>query len=92
MGLLRTWAPASHTPDRRSCARGSVNGEPHRRPLERMILGTYAEMPGLLLKLPQAARLFGLRQETCRVVLDNLTERRMLRCTEDGQYGFRGRR
>ena len=92
MGLFSASAPTLHRPDRRSCVRGSINGEPHRRPLERMILGTYAEMPGLLLKLPQAARLFGLRQETCRVVLEDLTLRRMLRCTEDGQYGFRSRR
>jgi hypothetical protein len=90
MGILRISTPTVRTPDRRSCVRGTVNGEPQRTQLERMILGTYSEMPGLLLTLPQAARLFGLRQETCRVVLDDLTRRHVLRCTEDGQYGYRG--
>lgn len=92
MGILRTATPPPRTPERRNAVRGDVNGEPHRGQLERMILGTYAEMPGLLLTLPQAARLFGLRQETCRVVLDDLAQRSLVRRTETGHYGFRARR
>ena len=63
-----------------------------RSQLERIIIGTYNEMPGLLLHLPQAARLFGLRLETCRVVMEDLVERCVLRCTIDGQYGLRSAR
>jgi hypothetical protein len=37
-----------------------------------MIMGTYREMPGLSLDLNQASRLFGLRESTCRVVLNDL--------------------
>jgi hypothetical protein len=77
-----------HTSDRRARTRGTVHGEPPRRQLEGMILGTYTEMPGLLLHLPQAARLFGLRPETCRLVLHDLVQRGLLRRTHDGQYAW----
>jgi len=50
------------------------------------ILETYREMPGLSLYLHQAVRLFGLRVNTCRVVLDQLVARGSLRRTADGQY------
>ena len=76
-------------PERRERPRGTVNGEPPRRQLETMILGTYSEMPGLSLHLPQAARLFGLRHETCRVVLEDLVRRGSLRRAEDGQFMLR---
>jgi hypothetical protein len=51
-----------------------------------MITGTYREMPGLSLDLPQAALLFGLRPTTCRVVLDDLVRGGRLRRATDGQY------
>jgi DNA-binding IclR family transcriptional regulator len=43
-------------------------------------------MPGLILHLNQAARLFGLREQTCRAVLDVLVRQGQLRRAADGQY------
>jgi hypothetical protein len=74
------------TPDRRQIARGGPQGEPPRRDLVALILGTYKEMPGLILHLNQAARLFGLREITCRMVLDELVQQGHLRRASDGQY------
>jgi hypothetical protein len=51
-----------------------------------LILGTYAEMPGLSLYLNQAARLFGLREATCTVVMNDLVREGALRRSADGQY------
>jgi hypothetical protein len=51
-----------------------------------MIVGTYREMPGLALDIDQAARLFGVRAGTCRVVLDDLVTDGQLRRMDDGQY------
>lgn len=72
--------------DRRRSARGGVNGEASRGHLVALILGTYAEMPGLSLHAHQAARLFGLRETTCLVVLDDLVKQGRLRRAADGQY------
>jgi hypothetical protein len=72
--------------ERRSSTRGGEHGEPSRARLTTLILGTYAEMPGLSLHLPQAARLFGLREATCVVVLNDLVRRGHLRQSADGQY------
>ena len=72
--------------ERRRSVRGSVNGEPHRAQLIALILGSYAEMPGLSLHLDQARRLFGLREATCHVVLSDLVRDGRLRQSEDGQY------
>ena len=72
--------------ERRTRNRGTVDSEPHRPQLVSMIVGTYHEMPGLRLHLPQAARLFGLRTGTCRVVLDDLVGKGLLRKADDGQY------
>lgn len=72
--------------DRRSNVRGTTAGEPDRRFLISMILGTYREMPGLTLHVNQAARLFGLRISTCRIVLDDLVHAGQLRRAADGQY------
>lgn len=71
--------------ERRGTVRG-VNGEPSRSDLVNLILGTYAEMPGMSLHLPQAARLFGLREATCSVVLDDLVRGGRLRRSREGQY------
>jgi hypothetical protein len=54
--------------------------------LVEVVLGTYHEMPGLVLDLRQAARLFGLAEPTCRVVLDELVRQHRLNRGEDGQY------
>ena len=72
--------------DRRRHRRGEEGGEPQRKSLEAMIRGTYREMPGLSLSLDQAARLFGLREQTCRIVLDDLVGSGALRRGADGQY------
>lgn len=78
-------APTHPQRDRRRTPRGA-NGEPSRSHLVNLILGTYAEMPGMSLHLPQAARLFGLREATCSVVLDDLVRDGRLRRSQDGQY------
>jgi hypothetical protein len=43
-------------------------------------------MTGLCLHLGQAARLFALRDTTCRIVLDDLVNQGVLRRATDGQY------
>lgn len=78
--------PQFQIADRRGQGRGGQNGEPDRRYLVSMIVGTYREMPGLCLHLNQAARLFGLRTTTCRIVLDDLVRVGQLRRAPDGQY------
>ena len=72
--------------DRRRHRRGEAGAEPQRKSLEAMIRGTYREMPGLSLSVPQAARLFGLREQTCRIVLDDLVGAGVLRRRAEGQY------
>ena len=44
----------------------------------------FNEMPGMVLTLGQAARLFGLDQEFCRVVIDTLVDSAYLRMTTAG--------
>jgi len=64
-------------------------GTPERRQVRNpteSILSSYQEMPGLILHLNQAARLFGLREATCRTVLDDLVRQGKLRRAADGQY------
>jgi hypothetical protein len=79
--------PATRVPlERRRSHRGSIEGEPPRPQLVRMIEASYREMPGLSLHLRQAARLFGLREATCRVVLEDLVRKGRLRRSADGQY------
>jgi hypothetical protein len=82
-----TSAPTmSHGSERRRSMRGSVHGEPSRAHLVALILGTYEEMPDLSLNLHQAARLFGLREATCLVVLSDLVRECRLRQSADNQY------
>ena len=71
--------------ERRKQARGGVT-EPSRPQLVTMVIGTFREMPGLSLHLNQAARLFGVRAETCRILLDDLVAQGRLRRAHDGQY------
>jgi hypothetical protein len=73
-------------PDRRKAARGTSLGEPPRSELTSRILGSYREMPGLMLALPQAARLFGIRESTCAIVLEDLVREGQLGRAADGQY------
>ena len=76
----------SNRSERRRSMRGSPHGEPSRTHLRELILGTYKEMPGLSLHLHQAARLFGLREATCLVVLNDLVREGRLRQSADNQY------
>ena len=76
----------SDRPERRGSLRGDGQGEPSRDRLISLILGTYAEMPGLSLHLHQAARLFGLRELTCSAVLNDLVRDARLRRSADSQY------
>ena len=50
----------------------------------RRVLAEFEEMPGLTLTLGQAARLFGLDPQTCRIVLDSLVDSAYLRETSAG--------
>jgi hypothetical protein len=79
-------ATSHHLVERRRSPRESPRGEPGRAVLESLIVGTYREMPGLILTLPQAARLFGLRDVTCRVLFTDLVRQGRLRQLKDGQY------
>jgi hypothetical protein len=72
--------------DRRHAVRGTPDGEPPRLALIASILGSYREMPGLCLRVEQAARLFGLRRATCEIVLEDLVREGQLRRDADGQY------
>jgi hypothetical protein len=79
-------APPAHPQSDRRRTRRGADGEPSRSRLVNLILGTYDEMPGTSLHVPQAARLFGLRETTCSVVLDDLVRDGRLRRSRDGQY------
>jgi hypothetical protein len=83
-GNLSTTISSSR--ERRLAQRDGIHGEPDRQHLVSLIISTYAEMPGLSLTLRQAARLFGLREATCRVVLNDLVRDRQLRQSADHQY------
>jgi len=63
-----------------------VNGEPQRAQLVSLVIGTFKETLGERLSLAEASRLFGLREVTCRVVLDHLVGQKLLRRTRDGRY------
>lgn len=76
----------SGSSERREIPRGLVFGEPAREELAATILGNYREMPGLCLRVEQAARLFGLRLRTCEAVLSDLVRTGRLRRAPDGQY------
>ena len=71
--------------DRRRVVRG-VGGEPERAQLIPTVLGTFKETLGERLSLAEARRLFGLREVTCRVILDYLVGEQLLRRTRDGRY------
>jgi hypothetical protein len=72
--------------ERRTHNRGTPEGGPPRYVLVAMIQGTFAEIPGLALQIPQAARLFVLRPEVCQVVLEDLVTVGRLRRLPDGRY------
>ncbi len=72
--------------ERRQITRGISDREPKRSRVVETILGSYREMPGLCLRLDQAARLFNLGIEPCRIILDDLVRECRLRQDPQGQY------
>ena len=60
-----------------------------RQALVRRVRAEFDEMRGLRLSLPQAERLFGLREDVCCRILTALTEERFLKRTTSGLYGRR---
>jgi hypothetical protein len=50
------------------------------------IYGEFSDMPGLCPTLPQAIRLFGVREDICVRVLRSLTSDGLLRRTADGRF------
>lgn len=53
------------------------------------VRGEYEEMPGLLLTVAQAARLFGVTRELAHAVLEELRRALVLRCSGGGMYALR---
>jgi Fic family protein len=54
--------------------------------IQKRIKGEYLEMPGLILSVVQAQRLWGLDQRSCERYLGALVNARFLRRTTDGRY------
>ena len=52
----------------------------------RRIRSEYSEMPGLRLTAAQAKRLWGLNQQECETLLNQLVEGRFLRRTPQGAF------
>jgi hypothetical protein len=52
------------------------------------VRGEFAEMPGLRLTVPQAARLFSLAPDVARAVLDELRLASVLTCSNRGSYSL----
>ena len=48
------------------------------------IRAEFEEMPGMMLTMPQASRLFGLEHEVCRTVVDRLITTAYLKWTHSG--------
>ena len=51
-----------------------------------LVKAEYLEMPGLQLTLPQVRRLWGLEDETCHAILEQLVATRFLRRTARDLY------
>ncbi len=54
--------------------------------IQQRIEGEYIEMPGLILSVAQAQRLWGLDRRSCERYLSALVRTRFLRMTADGRY------
>jgi hypothetical protein len=50
------------------------------------VRGEYREMPGLSLTLPQAQRLLGLEDTTCRTLFERLVAAKVVRKTRHGRF------
>ena len=55
----------------------------------RRVRAEFDEMRGLRLSLPQAGRLFGLREDVCVRILNALADEGFLKRTTSGLYGRR---
>ena len=60
-----------------------------RETLRCRVRAEFEEMRGLRLSLPQATRLFGLREDVCRRILDALTADGFLKRSSDEKCGRR---
>ena len=60
--------------------------------LMKRVHAEYREMPGLLLTLEQAARLWGMAPPVCHAILDRLVAAGWLRRTAGGAYVSTDRR
>lgn len=54
--------------------------------LRERLLGCFSEMPGLTATVDEISRLIGTTPQTCRSLLERLTDERALRRTRDGRY------
>jgi hypothetical protein len=54
--------------------------------LLRRVCGEFLEMPGLRLTCPQAQRLWGLDERTCKTLLDSLVDVKFLYTPRHGVY------
>ena len=54
--------------------------------LSRRVLSEFTEMPGLVLTLPQASRLFGIGGDACARILSHHIRQGRLRLTNDSLY------
>ncbi len=44
----------------------------------------FEEMPGMTLTMPQASRLFGLKDDVCRTIVEQLVKSEYLKWTQSG--------
>jgi hypothetical protein len=51
-----------------------------------LVQAEYMEMPGLQLTLPQVRRMWGLDEDNCRHLLEQLVTSHFLRLTPDDRY------
>lgn len=86
-GLTTTAMPETSPPDALNRRTATVEGM---SALALRVRGEFAEMPGLRLTTPQAARLFGVAPDVARAVLDELRDASVLTCSNRGLYSLAG--
>jgi hypothetical protein len=88
---VRTLTPGV-PPERHHAGQQERRNLASRAELPRRIEVEYREMPGSRLTLPQAQRLFGLREDICVRVLTSLVDQAVLRRDSSGAYILNGHR
>jgi hypothetical protein len=83
---IRLVPAAAHLPETGRVERRDLTT---REALLRRICCEFMEMPGVSLTPAQANRLLGLAPEVAHRILSRLTEERVLRLRQDGQYTLR---